>query len=105
MTGFLHDRAWRCECGSGHFLTLRWEENGPLDTGLTVEGYLVVEGDGWTPFRARLGQAWRLLRGGHAGTWVSVILDGEKAAEVIAALQEFVTAAGMTENREGKGGG
>ncbi len=83
------DCHWRCDCGGGHFLTLRWDP-GDARAGAELEGYLDVEGDSRTPVRDRIAEAWRLLRHGCAQTRVGVILDRGKAGSVIAALQAYL---------------
>jgi hypothetical protein len=82
------DYLWRCDCGSGHFLGLRWDENQA-----ELEGYFAIEGDFSSSWRSRLGQAWRIIRNGHEGSRVGLILDYGDAEDVAARLLQFSASA------------
>ena len=90
---FPNTRAWRCDCGGGHFLTFWWE---PADQNFepvgTFEGNLGIEGDNNTTLRDRIVQAWRHVRNGCSATRVGVIVDKETATEIRDAMNEFLEA-------------
>jgi hypothetical protein len=85
------DRAWRCECGGDHFLSLVWW---PSDVSQAdFRGYFHLGGDFGSRLKDRVKLAVKLLRRGHADTYVGVVLTPAQAREVISELQRFVDAA------------
>jgi hypothetical protein len=83
------DRAWRCSCGDGHFLSVTYWKDDPR-LGFEAEGYLSLEGGFGATFRIRMKHIWQLLRNkGHAETWVGVSLDAKEAREIAAVLSDY----------------
>jgi hypothetical protein len=83
------DRAWRCSCGDGHFLSVTYWKDDPR-WGFDVSGYLSLEGNFGTRGRQRLKHIWQLLRDkGHVETWVGVCLDAKEAREIAGVLLDY----------------
>ncbi len=78
------ERIWRCDCGSGHFLSVQ-QYGGMAEVG----GYLEIDDNGLKMWRSRLKVAREVLCNGHAETNVGVLLGEKTAREIATALMDF----------------
>jgi hypothetical protein len=83
------DRAWRCDCGDSHFLSVMYWKNDPR-AGFDVSGEIRIEGSFGAGLRQRAKHIWQMLCGrGHIDTWVGVCLDADTAREIAGVLEDY----------------
>ncbi len=79
---FDEDHLYRCCCGDAHFLSINRIDD---------EAWLNLEGNYHAPhWWNRWLAAWRMLRSGHADTWVCLSLTPEVARDVAARLTGLI---------------
>lgn len=84
------DKAWRCDCGDGHFLSVTYWKADPR-LGFDVSGQITLEGAFGARMKQRAKLIWQLLRNtGHMETWVGVALTAENAREISGVLGDYV---------------